>query len=49
MFERMELAKFIYEGVVESSYKKITSTYANRASHRRKRITPRRVRFLASA
>ena len=36
MFERMELAESVYDGVVESSYKKLTSTYANSASHRRK-------------
>ena len=34
MFEHMEIAESIYEGVVEPSYlKKTTMSYANRARH----------------
>ena len=36
MFECMEIAEYIYEGVVEHSYKKSTGPYANRAGNRRK-------------
>ena len=36
MFERMEIADSIYEGVVEPSYKKPTRADTNRAGHRRK-------------
>ena len=36
MFERMEIAESIYEGVVEPSYKKRTRENSNRASHSRK-------------
>ena len=35
MFERMEIAESIYEGVVEPSYKKPTWADANRAGHSR--------------
>ena len=57
MFERMYIAKSIYEGVVEPSYKKPTWADANRAGHSsQKRVEaasswnhPRRVRALASA
>ena len=35
MFERMEIAESIYEGVVEPSYKKPTQEDANRADHSR--------------
>ena len=35
MFERMEIAEYIYEGVLEPSYKKITMTDDNRYGHRR--------------
>ena len=33
MFERIEIAESIYEGVVEPSYEKTTRTYANRVGH----------------
>ena len=33
MFERMEISEYIYEGVVESSYKKPTREYAKRSGH----------------
>ena len=33
MFERMEIAEYIYKDVVETSYKKYTWSYANRAGH----------------
>ena len=36
MFERMEIAESIYEGVVKPSYKKPTRAYANRAGNSRK-------------
>ena len=35
MFDRMETAEYIYEGVVEPSYKKPTQAYYNRAVHNR--------------
>ena len=35
MFERMEIAVSIYEGVVEPSYKKYTRVDANCAGHSR--------------
>ena len=34
MFEHMEIAESIYEGVVEPSYKKPTRSDANRTGHR---------------
>ena len=34
MFERMETAESIYEGVVELLYKKLTRAYANHTGHR---------------
>ena len=33
MFEHMEITESIYEGVVETSYKKLTRSDSNRASH----------------
>ena len=33
MFERVEIAEYIYKGVVEPSYKKTTRADANRAGH----------------
>ena len=36
MFERMEIAENIYEGVVEHSYKKPNREYENRAGITRK-------------
>ena len=36
MFERMEIAESIYEGFVETSYKKTTGAYFNRSGHSRK-------------
>ena len=36
MFERMEIADSIYEGVVEPSYKKPARADTNRSGHRRK-------------
>ena len=36
MFECMEIPEPIYEGVVEPSYKKPTSSYTNRDNHSRK-------------
>ena len=36
MFDRMEMAESIYEGVVEPSYKNSTRTDSNRADHSRK-------------
>ena len=33
MFQRMEIAESIYEGVVEHPYKKTTWADANRAGH----------------
>ena len=36
MFERMEIAKFICKGVVESSHKKFPRAYDNRSGHGRK-------------
>ena len=33
MFERMEIAGFIYEGVVETSYEKTTRVDTNRAGY----------------
>ena len=39
MFEWMEIAESIYEGVVKLSYKKSTRADANRAGHsRQKRV-----------
>ena len=38
MFERMEIAESIYEGVLEISYKQSTRTYANRFANTRKQI-----------
>ena len=39
IFERMEIAAYIYEGVVEPSYKKPTRVDANRAGYsRQKRV-----------
>ena len=38
MFEHMEIAESIYEGVVELSYKKPPRAYSNRAGHSRKKI-----------
>ena len=38
MFERMEIAEFIYEVVVDPSYKKTTREYANRAGRIRLKI-----------
>ena len=38
MFERMEIAKSIYEGVIEPYYKKHTREDANRDGHSRKKI-----------
>ena len=38
MFERMEIAESIYEGVLEISYKQSTGTYANRFANTRKQI-----------
>ena len=38
MFERMEIFGYIYEGVVEPSYKKSTSADANRSGHIWKKI-----------
>ena len=35
MFERMKVAKYIYEGVVELSYKRPTREDANRSDHNR--------------
>ena len=35
MFEHMEIAESIYEGVVETSYKKTTGAYSNYAGNRR--------------
>ena len=35
MFEPMEIAESIYEGLVETSYKKTTQSDANRAGHSR--------------
>ena len=35
MFEEMEVVESIYEGVVESSYKKSTRVDATHAGHRR--------------
>ena len=35
MFELMEISESIYEGVVETSYKKPTREASNRASHSR--------------
>ena len=37
MFERMEIAESIYEGVLEPSYKKTTQAYAKRAGHSRQK------------
>ena len=36
MFEHMEIEEYIYEGVVEHSYKKPTRAGSNRAGHSRK-------------
>ena len=36
MFELMEIAEYVYEGVVESSYKKPMRSDANRAGNRNK-------------
>ena len=36
MFERMDVAESIYEGVVEPSYKKYTKAHATRAGHNKK-------------
>ena len=36
MFERMKIAEYMYEGVVEPAYKKSTRSYSNRAGHSRK-------------
>ena len=57
MFERMKIAEYIYEYVVEPSQKIPTLADANRAGHRRKKRgeaasswnRPRRVRSLTSA
>ena len=35
MFEQMEITKYIYEGVVEPSYKKHTRADTNRSGHSR--------------
>ena len=35
MFEHMDISESIYEGVVESSFKKPTRADANRAGHNR--------------
>ena len=37
MFERMEIAEYIYEGVVETSYKKPNRVEASRAGHSRQK------------
>ena len=37
MFERMDIAEYIYEGVAEPSYKEPTRVDANRAGHIRKK------------
>ena len=36
MFERMEVAEYIYEGVIDPSYKIPNRTDANHAGHSRK-------------
>ena len=33
MFEHMEIAKYVYKGVVETYYKKPTQEYANQDGH----------------
>ena len=38
VFERMYIAEYIYEGVVETSYKKITRADTNRDVHSRHNI-----------
>ena len=37
MFERMEIAEFIYESMIEISYKQSTRAYATRFEHSRQK------------